>query len=231
MSEPVYRICCVFCQLLTAVPLGTNAGLFALRGALVSGQFLLSRGAVFPALSQWKLSPDAVRRAAAALCEGRFVLADLLAEWNRLVTKEERFFANDYGGYRRVACDTTGFFRPQRVGCRSKHYTGEAKTALPAVVFGLIASVGTVCGVRVPLLRCVLRGHNAKDCEADLKRRLLKQADTTLTEKEVLVADAGFALADVLANGVKHFVIRVAQNFTARQNRLPDYKGKGRPPE
>jgi len=76
---------------------------------------------VFPALLQLKLSPDAVRRAAAALCYGRFVLADLLSEWNRLVQKEERWLTNDSDGYRRVACDTTGFFRPQLVGCRSKH--------------------------------------------------------------------------------------------------------------
>jgi len=117
------------------------------------------------------------------------------------------------------------------VGCRSKHYPGDAKTALPAVVLGLIASVGTVCGVRVPLLRHVLRGSNTKDCEANLKRRLLSQAGKTLHENEVLVADAGFALPDVLSCGVKHFVVRVAQNFTARQNTLPEYKGKGRRPE
>ena len=130
MSASVYRICSVLCQLLTAVPVGTNAGLFALLWALVSGQFLLSRGGVFPALSQLKLSPDAVRRAAAALCYGRFALADLLAEWNRLVEKEGRFFANEYAGYCPVACDTTGFFRPQLAGCRSKHYTGD-EAALP----------------------------------------------------------------------------------------------------
>ena len=190
MSEPVYRICCVFCQLLTSVPVGTNAGLFALLWALVSGQFLLSRGAVFPALLQLKLTPDAVRRAVAALAYGRFALADLLLEWNRLVQKEEKWFSKESAGYRRVACDTTGFSRPELVGWRSKHYTGDAKTALPAMVLGLIASVGTVCGVRVPVLRCVLRDSNTQECEADLKRRLLKQAGKSLTEKEVLVADA-----------------------------------------
>ncbi len=129
-----------------------------------------------PALSQLGLALEAVRRAAAALSYGRFVFTDLLVCWNRLVQHEEKWFANDYGGFRPVACDTTGFFRPQLVGCRSKHYTGDAQTALPAVVLGLVASVGTVGGVRVPVLRHVLRGHNPKECEADLKRRLLKQA-------------------------------------------------------
>jgi len=87
----------------------------------VSGQFLLSRGAVFPALSQLKLSPDAVRHTAAALCYGRFALADLLVRWNRLVQSEGQFFANEYEGFRPVACDTTGFYRPHLAGCRSKH--------------------------------------------------------------------------------------------------------------
>ena len=181
---------------------------------------MLARGAVFPALSQLGLSPAAVCRAVAALSYGRFVCADLLTDWNGLVQKEEQWFANEYAGYSPVACDTTGFFRPHLTGCRSKHYTGDARAALPAVVFGLVARVGTVCGVQVPLLRHILRGSNTKDCEADLKHRLLSQAGKTLSEKEVLVADAGFGLADVLARGVKNFVVRVAQNFTARQNIL-----------
>ena len=121
MSAPVYLICSVFCQLLASVPVGTNAGLFALLWALVSGQFLLSRGAVFPALLQLGLAPDAVRRAAAALCYGRFAVADLLTEWNRLVQSEGQFCANEYAGFCPVACDTTGFFRPQLAGCWSKH--------------------------------------------------------------------------------------------------------------
>jgi len=61
------------------------------------------------------------------------------------------------------------------------------------------------------VLRHVLCGSNTKDCEADLKRRLLSQASKTLCEKEVLVADAGFALADVL----------IAKSFKPRTNARP----------
>ena len=51
MSTIVYRISCLLGAILTDVPVGTNLGLFWLLWALLSGRFLLSRGAVFPALA------------------------------------------------------------------------------------------------------------------------------------------------------------------------------------
>ena len=43
--------------------------------------------------------------------------------------------------------------------------------------------------------------------------------------------DAGFSLAFLLAQDRLGFVVRMAQNTTARKNVLPDYSGKGRPAE
>ena len=71
MSTTVYRISDLLRQLLVSVPLGTNLGLFHLLLALVSGRFLLSRGALFPALADLNLNEDAVRRGAAALSSGQ----------------------------------------------------------------------------------------------------------------------------------------------------------------
>ena len=51
MSTIVYRISVLLSAILAAVPVGTNLGLFWLLWALISGRFLLSRGAVFPALA------------------------------------------------------------------------------------------------------------------------------------------------------------------------------------
>jgi hypothetical protein len=67
MSPIVYRIAILLGGLLAAVPVGTNLALFWLLWALISGRFLLSRGAVFPALAHLGLSADAVRRSGAAL--------------------------------------------------------------------------------------------------------------------------------------------------------------------
>jgi len=47
MSTIVDRISVLLSAILTNVPVGTNLGLFWLLWALISGRFLLSRGAVF----------------------------------------------------------------------------------------------------------------------------------------------------------------------------------------
>lgn len=57
------------------------------------------------------------------------------------------------GGYRAVAIDTVGFFRPRLKHCATKHYLSQAGTALPAIPFGLIAAVGAVGTQTVPVLR------------------------------------------------------------------------------
>jgi hypothetical protein len=51
MSTIVYRISVLLGAILADVPVGTNLGVFWLLWALISGWFLLSRGAVFPALA------------------------------------------------------------------------------------------------------------------------------------------------------------------------------------
>ena len=56
MSTIVYRIAILLGAILADVPVGTNVGLFWLLWALISGRFLLSRGAVFPALADGGLS-------------------------------------------------------------------------------------------------------------------------------------------------------------------------------
>jgi hypothetical protein len=51
MSTIVYRISVLLSAILADVPVGTHLGVFWLLWALISGRFLLSRGAVFPALA------------------------------------------------------------------------------------------------------------------------------------------------------------------------------------
>ncbi len=67
MSTIVYRISVLLGALLAEVPVGTNLGLFWLLWALMSGRFLLSRGAVFPALADGGLPAEALRRPGSAL--------------------------------------------------------------------------------------------------------------------------------------------------------------------
>lgn len=99
MSDTVYRINRLLAALLRRVPVGTNLGLVHLFWALLSGRFLRSRGAVFPALADLELPAPAVRRASAALTYGRFAVADLVEDWNQYVREEGGFRPHSHGGH------------------------------------------------------------------------------------------------------------------------------------
>jgi hypothetical protein len=231
MSKTVYRICALLCQVLDSVPVGTNLGLFQLLFALLSGRFLPSRGAVFPALADLGLSDAEVRRAEAALATGKWKLADLLTAWRKLVMREGNTQPRIYGGYRPVPCDLVGFFRPHLVGHTGKHYTSQAGKALPAVVFGLSVSVLQIGKTRLPLPRRILREEIKDGGEAGLQKRLIETTAKELATDEALIADAGFSLEHLLEQKKARFVLRVRRNFTARRNYLPEYKGKGARPK
>src|SRR5216683_6340482 len=230
MSTIAYRISVLLGAILADVPVGTNLGLFWLLGALISGRFLLSRGAVFPALADGGLSADAVRRSGAALAYGRWAIQTLVRAWHQVVQQEGRWHAHRYEGFRPVACDLVGFFRPHLHGCVGKHYQSGADKALPAIVLAVVAAVGAVGKVRLPLVRLLLRAEPSDRSEAALQRRAFTQAGAALQADEVLVVDAGFGVAALLTEGVPRFVARVARNFTARRNSLPAYPGRGRRP-
>jgi hypothetical protein len=231
MSVIVYRIGLLLQQILAQVPVGTNLALYYALWTLVSGRFLLSRGALFPALSDLGLTPEAVRRSGAAVTYGHWQTNALLARWQAQVQREGHFHAHRYEGFRPLACDLVGFFRPRLLGCGSQHYHSQADKALPAVVVGLIGAVGSVGATRLCLLRQIVRPEGSAGSEADLQRRLLRQVGACLAPEEVAVADAGFSLSDLLACGVARFVVRRDKNFTARRNHLPAYLGHGRPAE
>lgn len=226
MSVIVYRIVALLCQILAPVPLGTNLGLLHLLWAMLSGRFLLSRGAVVSALHAMGLPDPAVRRSEAALAYGRFQIGDLIDVWYQNLRMDAHFLDHCYEGIRPVACDLSGFFRPRLEECFGKHYTSTANKALPAVVLGLIASVGSVGKQRLGGLRLLLR-QEAGETEARLQKRLLARLKTLLAQGEAAILDAGFEIAEVLACGLHRFVVRGATNFSARRNYLPPYKGKG----
>jgi hypothetical protein len=230
MPSLVYRISTLLCHVLASVPVGTNLGLFHLLWTLLSGRLLASRGAVIPALADTGLAPEAVRRAWAALCYGHWHCAQLLCAWQQAVEKEARWQSHAHGGYRPVAGDLVGFFRPRLQGCLTKHYCSVAGKALPAIVLGVLVRVGSVEAKRLALPCVLVRAAPADQSEADLEKRLLEQAGIILTPDEALVLDRGFSVVEVQKAGVKRFVVRGPKNFTARRGYLPKYKGQGRPP-
>jgi hypothetical protein len=192
MSPIVYRMNGVLSHVLQHVPVGTNLGLFHLLWMLLSGRLLLSRGAVIPGLAALGLAAEAVRRAWAALAYGQWHPAQVLEAWEQLVREEQAFHAHQYGGYRPVACDLVGFFRPRLQDCATKHYSSAAGKALPAIPLGIAARVGTVGTQRLAVPCLLVRGESTDTSETALQTRLLQRANEQLADDEALVCDRGF---------------------------------------
>jgi hypothetical protein len=230
MSPIVYRMNHVLARVVQRVPIGTNLGLFHLLWMLLSGRLLLSRGAVIPGLAALGLPEEAVRRAWAALAYGKWHAAQLLEAWAHLVREEQAFHAHQYGGYRPVACDLVGFFRPRLQACPTKHYSSAAGKALPAIPLGIVARVGTVGTQRLAVPCLLVRGEATDTSEADLQFRLLQRANEQREADEALVCDRGFPLRQLQEAGLQRYVVRAPVNFTARRATLPAYQGKGRKP-
>jgi hypothetical protein len=230
MPALVYRITEVLSAIVIDLPLGTNLGPFHILWTLISGRLLQTRGALFPALAATGLEPAAVRRAWAAFADGAWDVSRLIAALQALVRQEGCWHAQHCGGYRVVAVDTTGFFRPRLKNCATKHYLSQAGEVLPAIPFGLMASVGNVGLQRVPIVRQVVRAPSPTATEAELVSAVLSHAATALAPDEAVVVDRGFTVRRLHAAGVPRWVSRVPRNFTARRVALPEYGGKGRRP-
>lgn len=147
--------------------------------------------------------------------------------WRTLVLSEGRWQAHSYGGFRVVACDLIGFFRPRLQNCATRHYDSNAGKALPAIPVGAVVSVGSVGTQRLALLRTLVRPDENDPSEQTLKRRTLQAVAAVLEREEALAIDGGFGLALLQEAGINRSVARVPQNFTARRNVLPAYAGKG----
>ncbi len=230
MSAPVYRTLSMLCELVMALPVGTNLGLWHVLLALVSGRLLLTRGALIPALNDLGLGPAAVHRAWMAFAQGRWCIASLLTHWQTLLEREGRWQPRYHGGYRALAVDLVGFFRPRLQNCPTTHYDRRAGKAMPAIPLALIAAVGEVERQRLAVVRAILRTEDGQSSEAVLQQRALAQAVALAAADEVLIVDRGFAVKGLQAAAAKRYVARGALNFTARRAQPPPFAGRGRPP-
>jgi hypothetical protein len=210
------------------LPVGTNLALLQFFWMLVSGALLPQRGALFPALQATGLSADATRRAWAAFRQGMWQTAVILRLWQAQIEGLPDWQVHRHEGYRAVAVDVTAFWRPTLGKCPSKHYHPAANRALPAVIFGVVGVVGQIGDQRLACPLAFEWVHPKDTRESRLWQDLLHWIKRHLAAEDVAVMDAGVKLADVQAAGVKHYVLRLATNFTARRNYPVPYSGKGR---
>ena len=213
------------------LPVGTNLALLHFLWMLISGALLPSRGALFPALQAVGLQPAAVRRAWAAFRYGSWQIAIVMSIWRQHIEAKPHWQVHQYEGYVPKAVDTTAYWRPTLKGHQGKHYHPQAEKALPAVVLGMVGRVGSVNGQRVAVLTDLVRADPQDPSESALEANLLAQVNQTLLGDEMPVFDAGFKVRALQAADFPRYLVRLAKNFTARRNTLPEYKGMGRRPE
>ena len=229
MPEAVYQVMTTLCALVAPLPVGTNLGLLHLLWMLVSGRLLGSRGAIIPGLGEAGLADGEVRRAWAALGRGAWRCDALLRRWRAQVERAGRWQPAAHGGYRPVAVDVTGFWRPRLRGCPTSHYHGVAGRARPAIPVGLIARVGRVGAQRLALPLAFVRAEPGDPSPGAHQRRLVREAVRRCGPADVLVLDGGFGVALLQEEGAPRYVVRLANNCTARRAAPPPYPGRGRP--
>lgn len=231
MSAIVYRIQALLEKILANVPVGTNLGLMHLLLTILSGRLLTSRGALFPALDDFGLEADAVRRVGEALRSGSFAIDDLVANWNQAIEEDGHFYAHSYEGIQPVSADMTAFFRPQLQAVLGKHYPSQAEKALPAISLGLIGAVGSVGALRFAKIRAIVCQQAGDLSQKALRQQVICRVKQLLQPGQAAILDAEFSPEELLEAEIGDFVVRGASNFAARKNFLPEYKGVGRPPE
>jgi hypothetical protein len=212
------------------LPVGTNFALLQLMWVMLQGRLLVSRGAIFPALTGSGLSWRVARRCWAAMRYGVWQSEYLIEAWSQYVDRQGKWQEHQYDGYRGVAVDVTAFWRPRLKGWLGKHFHNLAGRALPAVSFGVIVRIGQMGLQRVPLLKSLVRTEPEDPSDAKLVERLLNQVGQNLAPDEVALFDAGFKMAALQAAEIKQAVVRMAANVTARRNYPAPYKGRGRRP-
>jgi hypothetical protein len=230
MLTAVTEIITALVFVVQVVPVGTNLGLVQLMWAMVQGSFLRSRGAIHSGLLASDFADGEIRRSWSGLRYGSWQIDEMIASWQAYVSSRNQWCVRRYGGYRVKSVDMTGFWRPQLGGKVSKHYHALAQKALPAIVFGVMVSSGSIGGKRIPLLQALLRCP-ADRSESEFRQMLLQETVKQTAPDEITVLDGGFELSDVQNAKVKRFVLRLATNCTARLNQLPAAKAKGRPCE
>lgn len=220
----------VLSKLLVELPIGTNLAMLHVFWALLSGQLLPSRGALFPALKAIGLADEAVRRAWAAVKSGVWQSANLIERWRKHVEGLPEWKRHEYEGYKPVVADVTAFWRPTLKNCPSQHYHPAAGRALPAILFGVVGQVGEINGQRMALPQAFERVPATDPSEVRLWCEILKNIHKTLAADEIVVVDAGVKVRDLQEARLERYIVRLAHNFTARRNVRPEYCRKGRKP-
>ncbi len=216
---------------LQEIPMGTNLALLQLLWSMLNGSFLISRGAIFPAMKASGFDKEEIRRSWAAMRYGMWRIDDLIMAWRHYVLGQGHWQIREYEGYRPIAADITTFWRFHLKGVIGKYFNGMANKLLGGIGLAIVVEIGDMGQQRIPLLRKIMRAHPKDMSQDKLKEMILEWLAHHLADNEVVIFDAGAHISDMQATAIPRFVIRLAKNCTARRNYLPEAKKKGRPLE
>lgn len=228
MLNHTIAILTIVCQ---PFPVGTNLAMVHFLWMLISGALLPNRGAIIPALKSTGLSDAETRRSWAAFGSGVWSIHEMCSAFGNYVRKLPDWKERRYEGYLPIAVDITAYWRPKLQDCPGIHFHPGAQRALPAINIGLVGEVGELNGQRLALLRRIERANGTKVTEPTLWKTLLPWVAKTLKSDEIAVIDAGVKIGAVQEAKITRYVLKQAQNVTARRNLLPKPVGRGRKPE
>lgn len=220
MLNAVNEIITAIVAVVQIVPIGSNIGLAGLLWVMLQGSFLASRGAIHSGLLVSGFERDEISQSWSALRYGSWEVSELLEQWQNYVASRNQWRVQRYANYRVKSVDITGFWRPRLSGKVNKLFHALAQKALPAMIFGVIISAGAIKGKRVPLLQAIVRCPVGTS-ERDFRQLLLAETVKQTAADEITVVDAEFELSALHAAKVQRFVVRQANNCTARYNQLP----------
>ena len=228
MMNDTIAILTTICQ---SLPIGTNLAMVHFLWMLISGALLPNRGAIIPALKSIGLSDEETRRSWAGFGSGVWSIHEMCSAFRNYVRKLPEWKERRYEGYLPIPVDITAYFRPTLQNCPGVHFHPAAQRALPAINIGLIGEVGELNGQRLALLRRIERANGTEVSEPSLWKTLLPKVAKELKSDEIAVIDAGVKIGAVQQAGITRYVLKQAQNVTARRNVLPVPKHLGRKPE
>ena len=218
------------------LPIGTNKNLLELLQNMMSGQFLESRGALFPALAASGQDQAGCQRISNTLRSGVFWIQEIIDAFVRQVKQSGKYESIEHAGYRALVADLTFIKRSGLVDAKGKYYHGGAGKAVGGVGCGLICEVGQVKGSpdrRMVLVREIVTETGlASAGQQIMQSELLTQVAKRLEDNEILIHDAGAKISQLQSHCLPRYLVRVPKYSVFRRNELPAAKsGKGRPSE
>ena len=218
MMNDTIALLTTICQ---SLPIGTNLAMVHFLWMLISGALLPNRGAIMPALQSIGLSEGETRRSWGAFSSGVWSIHELCSEFGSYVRELPEWKERRYEGLLPVAVDITAYYRQTLQDCPGVHFHPGAQRALPAINIGLMGEVGELNGQRLALLRRIERSNGKEVTEPFLWNTLLPKVAKELKSDEIAVIDAGVKIGAVQKAGITRYVLKQAQNVTARRNVLP----------